>query len=104
MRARSPALTRCRLSASIRQTRSAASRWRFGDSPTCRESAGPMIWPLVVYFLMSLIIGISAGIRAGLSPAACAILTSALALVAGGGLRASVLWGDRTQKIGGPLI
>src|SRR5690348_12330631 len=63
-----------------------------------------MVWPLVVYFLLSLIISVSAAFRAGLGPAVCAILTSILALIAGGGLRASVFWGDRTQKIGGPVI
>jgi hypothetical protein len=62
-----------------------------------------MCWPVLLYFVMSAAIAISSGIHAGFWVAMHAFGASFLALVAGGGLRAS-LHGDKTQKIGGGII
>lgn len=58
---------------------------------------------ILIYVLVSPVLAISAGINAGWSAGLCTAGTSALSLVAGGGLRAS-LWGDKAQKIGGFVI
>ena len=62
-----------------------------------------MGWIVYIYIVASLAIAVSAGINAGWGPGLSAFGASALALVAGGGLKAS-LHGDRTQKIGGLVI
>jgi hypothetical protein len=63
-----------------------------------------MFWPIYVYVIASLAIAGSAAINAGLGPAAYAITTSSLFLMAGGGWKASLLWGEKAQKIGGSVV
>jgi hypothetical protein len=63
-----------------------------------------MFWPIYVYVIASLTIAGSAALNAGLGPAAYAITTSFLFLMAGGGWKASLLWGDKAQKIGGSVV
>ena len=59
---------------------------------------GPMFWPIHVYILMSIGIAISGWANAGFAVGLSALGTSGLALSAGGGLKASLWWGDQTQK------
>jgi hypothetical protein len=63
-----------------------------------------MFWPIFVYLIMSLAIAGSAAFKARWSVGLYTIGTSALFLVAGGGLKASLWWGDRTQKFGGLFV
>jgi hypothetical protein len=56
------------------------------------------------YFLVSVIIAISAGIHAGLSSALCAFGAPLLALAAAGGIKSVLKTGDKAQKIGTPII
>ncbi len=62
-----------------------------------------MFWPIFIYFMASIAIAVSAGMRAGIWVALHVAGASMLALTAGGGLRASFR-GDKSQKIGGSLI
>jgi hypothetical protein len=59
---------------------------------------------LVVYALVSIAVAGVALFRAGWGIGLSIVAGSLLALIAGGGLKASLLWGDRTQKIGGTVI
>jgi len=57
---------------------------------------------LYLYVVMSLVVSVAAVFH-GLGAGLCAILTSTIALIAGGGWKAMLFWGDMTQKIGGTL-
>src|ERR1041384_7866990 len=62
-----------------------------------------MSLPLYIYVVLSVVASIAAlfdGIGAGL----CALLTSTIALIAGGGSRAMLVWGDMSQKAGGTVV
>lgn len=61
-------------------------------------------FPICAYALVSLVIVVSAAVNAGIGPAAYAITTSSLFLTAGGGLKASLWWGDKAQKVGGSVV
>jgi len=63
-----------------------------------------MFWPISIYLLLSLAIALTGWLDAGFTVGLSAIGTSVLSISAGGGLKASLLWGDKAQKIGGPLI
>jgi hypothetical protein len=63
-----------------------------------------MFWPIFAYLVMSIVIAGSAGLKVGLSVGLYAIATSSLALIAGGGMKASLWWGDKAQKVGGSVI
>jgi hypothetical protein len=63
-----------------------------------------MFWPIYFYLIMSIAIAGSAAFNAGLAAGFYAIATSSLSLVAGGGLKASLWWGDKAQKIGGSIV
>ena len=63
-----------------------------------------MFWPIYVYVIASLAIAGSAAVNAGLGPAAYTITTSSLFLMAGGGWKASLLWGDKARKVGGSVV
>jgi hypothetical protein len=63
-----------------------------------------MFWPIFVYLLMSIAIAATAVSNAGWSAGLSAVATISLFLVAGGGLKASLWWGDKSQKIAGPIV
>jgi hypothetical protein len=63
-----------------------------------------MFWPIYVYLIASLAIAGSAAFNVGWWPGLYTIATSFLFLVAGGGLKASLWWGDKAQKIGGSVV
>jgi hypothetical protein len=54
--------------------------------------------------ISSLVIAGSAAVKAGLGPAFYVIAISSLFLAAGGGWKASLLWGNKAQKIGGSVV
>lgn len=60
--------------------------------------------PILAYFFASVAIAGSVGFTAGSRIGVYAIITSVLSLIAGGGLKASLWWGERRQKIAGPVI
>jgi len=68
-----------------------------------RFGAKTMSWLLFLYVMLSLVISGSAAIHAGLAAGVYAILTSGLVLIAAGGGKAMLFWGDIIQKIGGTL-
>jgi hypothetical protein len=63
-----------------------------------------MFWPIFIYIILSVIIAGSALLKVGFGVGFYAFAASALALVAGGGLKASLWYGDKAQKIAGPII
>jgi hypothetical protein len=63
-----------------------------------------MFWPIYVYCLISAIITGSSVLRSGWLTGVDACFVSGLSLVAGAGLKVSLWWGDRRQKIGGPVF
>ena len=63
-----------------------------------------MVWLLSLYVIMSVVISLSAAFHAGMAAGLYAVLTITLALIAGGGLKATVFWGNTVQKIGGPVV
>lgn len=63
-----------------------------------------MFLPIFVYVILSVIIIVSAAMNASLGVGFYALSASVLALAAGGGLKASLWYGDKTQKIAGPFI
>jgi hypothetical protein len=63
-----------------------------------------MFWPIYIYLIMSVTIAGSATYHVGWSAGLRAIAVSFLFLVAGGGLKASLWWGDKAQKIGGCVV
>jgi hypothetical protein len=63
-----------------------------------------MFWPIYMYLIASLAIAGSAAYHVGWSTGLLAIAASSLFLVAGGGLKASLWWGDKAQKIGGSVV
>jgi hypothetical protein len=61
-----------------------------------------MVWPIIIYALLSLVIAGSAAFNAGAWPGICALLTSGLVLAAAGGLKGTLLWGETAfAKFGG---
>jgi hypothetical protein len=63
-----------------------------------------MFWPIYIYLILSITIAGLATFNVGWSTGLHAIATSLLFIVAGGGLKASLWWGDKAQKIGGALL
>jgi hypothetical protein len=63
-----------------------------------------MFWPIYMYLIASLAIAGSAAYHVGWSTGLLTIAASSLFLVAGGGLKASLWWGDKAQKIGGSVV
>jgi hypothetical protein len=63
-----------------------------------------MFWPIYIYLVASVTIAGSAAFNAGWTRALYVITTSSLFLVAGGGLKASLWWGDKGQKVGGSIV
>jgi hypothetical protein len=64
-----------------------------------------MIWLIVLYALVSLVVAGSAALRVGIGPGVYALLTSALAVIAAGGLKGNLFWGESAgQRIGGILF
>lgn len=63
-----------------------------------------MFWPIYIYLILSTALAGSAVLNASWSAGLYAITASFLFLVAGGGLKASLLWGDKAQKIGGSVV
>jgi hypothetical protein len=63
-----------------------------------------MLWPIYAYLIVSVAVAVSAAAKAGWAPGLYAVVVSFLCLVAGGGLKASLWWGDKAQKIGGAVV
>jgi hypothetical protein len=63
-----------------------------------------MVWPIYVYLVATVLVAGSAAIKVGWAPGLYAALVGILSFIAGGGLKASVLWGSRAQKIGGTFV
>jgi hypothetical protein len=63
-----------------------------------------MFWPVYIYIVISIVIAVSAWSNSGFAVGLSAIGTSALSLIAGGGLKAALWWGDKSQKIAGIII
>jgi hypothetical protein len=63
-----------------------------------------MFWPIYIYLIASILLAGSALFKVGWVPALCTAAASMLALTAGGGLKASIRWGDKAQKIGGSVV
>jgi hypothetical protein len=63
-----------------------------------------MVWLLNLYVIMSVVVSVSAAFHVGPAAGAYAVLTIAVALIAGGGLKATLFWGSTAQKIGGPVV
>lgn len=59
---------------------------------------------LAGYLVLSAILAVSALFRVSVGAGLYLFAASNLFLVAGGGFKASVLWGDRAQKIGGAVF
>jgi hypothetical protein len=64
----------------------------------------PMVWLLNLYVVMSIVVSVSAAFHVGVAAGVCAVLTIAVALIAGGGLKATLFWGNTVQKMGGPVV
>ena len=62
-----------------------------------------MVWLLNLYVIMSVVVSLSAAFHVGIAAGVYAVLTITLALIAGGGLKATLFWGNTVQKIGGPV-
>jgi TPR repeat protein len=67
-------------------------------------SRDSMFWPIYIYLIASIVIASSAAFKVGWGTALSIAVASMLSLVAGGGLKASLRWGDRAQKIGGSVV
>jgi hypothetical protein len=63
-----------------------------------------MVWLLNLYVIMSVVISVSAAFHVRVAAGVYAVLTTAVALIAGGGLKATLFWGNTVQKIGGPVV
>jgi hypothetical protein len=62
-----------------------------------------MVWIITVYLFLSAI-AITGAIKAGVLVGLSAFGASFLAVVAAGGLKFGLFWGDRAQKIGVPIV
>ena len=65
---------------------------------------GAMNWVITVYLIFSAIVAISAAINAGLLVGVYTFAASSLGVTAGGGLKFGLLWGDKQQRIGVPVV
>lgn len=63
-----------------------------------------MVWLLSLYVIMSIVVSVSAAFHIGIAAGIYAVLTIALALIAGAGLKATLFWGNTVHKIGGPVV
>ena len=63
-----------------------------------------MVWLLSLYVIMSVVVSVSAAFHVGVAAGVCAVLTIAIGLTAGGGLKATLFWGNTVQRIGGPVV
>ena len=63
-----------------------------------------MVWLLNLYVIMSVVVSVSAAFHVGIAAGVYAVLTIAVALIAGGVLKATLFWGNTVQKIGGPVV
>lgn len=81
-------------------------------APTIAGKHGPTVlrflsldatWIIVVYVILSLLLSVSAGMRAGIMVGLAFAVGSVLAVAVGGGLRASLL-GPKQQKVWGSVI
>jgi hypothetical protein len=61
------------------------------------------MWIIVGYFFLTIGVAISAFFHAG-TAGLYVFIASFLFLVAGGGIKSMVLYGDRNQKIAGPIV
>ena len=58
-----------------------------------------MFWPIYVYVIGSFVMSASAAVTTGLSAGFCAVLSSGLFVIAGGGFKAGLRWGSRSQRV-----
>ena len=63
-----------------------------------------MVWIITIYLFLSAAIAITGAVKAGILVGLSAFGASFLAVVAAGGLKFGLFWGDRAQKIGIPII
>ncbi len=63
-----------------------------------------MVWIITIYLFLSAAIAITGAMKAGVLVGLSAFGASFIAVVAAGGLKFGLLWGDRAQKIGVPIV
>jgi hypothetical protein len=63
-----------------------------------------MYWPIFIYLIASIILTVTSIIHVGIISALCLFGTSMISFTAAGGLKFGILWGDKAQKIGVPLL
>jgi hypothetical protein len=63
-----------------------------------------MVWIITIYLFLSIAIAITGAIKAGVLVGLSAFGASYLAVVAAGGLKFGLFWGDSAQKIGVPIV
>ena len=61
-------------------------------------------WPIYFYVIVSIITAVSAALDVSWTVGLYTIAGSGISVVAGGGLKASLWWGSKGQKIAGPII
>ncbi len=63
-----------------------------------------MVWIITIYLLLSVAIAITGAMKAGVLVGLSAFGASFLAVIAAGGLKLGLFWGDRAQRIGVPIV
>ncbi len=75
---------------------------RFGTA--MRGAVLDTFWPIYIYFICSIIMALGLLFRGEVKFALCLFGTSMLSLTAAGGLKFGLLWGDKSQRIGVPIV
>ena len=75
---------------------------RFGTA--MRGAVLDTFWPIYIYFICSIIMALGFLLRGEVKFALCLFGTSMLSLTAAGGLKFGLLWGDKSQRIGVPIV
>ena len=75
-----------------------------GQHQTALQAGEPLVWLLNLYVIMSVVVSVSAAFHVGVAAGLYAVLTIAVALIAGSVLKAALFWGDMVQRIGGPVV
>jgi hypothetical protein len=60
--------------------------------------------PILLYMFVTIVTAVSVAMSVTWAVAIYTIVGSGLSCVAGGGLKSSLWWGDKSQKIAGPII
>jgi hypothetical protein len=61
-------------------------------------------WPIYIYFIASIIMAVGLLLHGQFKFALCLFGTSMLSLTAAGGLKFGLFWGDKSQRIGVPIV